>query len=46
MFGREWLDGMAHGLGVETFADGSIRHDGLWREDEPVLNAFDSEPMV
>ena len=32
----EWLNGMAHGKGVETFADGSVRHDGLWREDEPI----------
>jgi hypothetical protein len=34
----EWLNGMAHGKGVETYPDGSIRHDGLWVEDEPVLN--------
>ena len=34
----EWLNGMAHGKGVETFPDGSVRHDGLWVEDEPVLN--------
>ena len=37
-FCREWLNGMAHGKGVETFPDGSIRHDGLWVEDEPVMN--------
>jgi MORN repeat len=35
----EWLNGMAHGRGVETFADGTIRHEGLWRQDEPVPNA-------
>lgn len=35
----EWFNGMAHGKGVETFADGTIRHEGLWREDEPVPNA-------
>lgn len=35
---REWLNGMAHGKGVETFPDGSIRHDGLWVEDEPVMS--------
>lgn len=34
----EWLNGMAHGKGKETFADGSVRHDGLWIEDEPVNN--------
>jgi hypothetical protein len=28
---------MAHGKGVETFADGTIRHDGQWIEDEPVM---------
>lgn len=33
----EWLNGMAHGKGIETFADGTVRHDGLWREDEPVI---------
>jgi hypothetical protein len=33
----EWLNGMAHGKGIETFADGTVRHDGLWREDEPII---------
>jgi hypothetical protein len=28
---------MAHGKGVETFPDGTIRHDGMWMEDEPVV---------
>jgi MORN repeat len=37
-FFREWMNGMAHGKGVETFPDGSTRHDGLWVEDEPVMN--------
>lgn len=35
-FFREWMNGMAHGKGVETFPDGTIRHDGMWMEDEPV----------
>jgi MORN repeat len=35
---REWMNGMAHGKGVETFPDGSIRHDGMWVEDEPQLS--------
>ena len=30
------MNGMAHGKGVETFPDGTIRHDGMWMEDEPV----------
>jgi MORN repeat len=33
----EWLNDMKHGKGVETFKDGSIRHDGQWFRDEPVL---------
>lgn len=33
---REWLNGMAHGKGVETNPDGDVRHDGQWFEDEPV----------
>jgi hypothetical protein len=37
-FLSEWLNGMAHGRGVETFPDGTIRHDGQWVEDEPVPN--------
>jgi len=32
----EFLHGMAHGKGVETYPDGSIRHDGLWFDAEPV----------
>lgn len=38
LYGSEWLNGMAHGKGIETFADGSVRHDGQWFEDEPVLS--------
>ena len=30
------MNGMAHGKGVETFPDGTTRHDGMWMEDEPV----------
>lgn len=33
----EWLNGMAHGKGIETFPDGAVRHDGMWIEDDPVL---------
>lgn len=36
LFPSEWMNGMAHGKGVETFPDGTIRHDGMWMEDEPV----------
>lgn len=25
---------MAHGKGIETYADGTIRHDGQWVDDE------------
>jgi hypothetical protein len=32
----EWMQGQAHGRGVETRADGSIRHDGLWKMNRPV----------
>ena len=28
---------MAHGHGVETNADGSIRYDGVWIADQPLL---------
>jgi MORN repeat len=31
------MNGMAHGKGVETFPDGTVRHDGMWIEDEPQL---------
>lgn len=34
----EWRAGMAHGKGVETNPDGSVRHDGQWVKDEPVRN--------
>lgn len=31
----EWRNGMAHGRGVETDRDGTIIHQGEWRDDEP-----------
>lgn len=34
-FRGEWLDGHAHS-GVEIRADGTIRHDGVWRKNRPV----------
>lgn len=36
-YSGEWLNGMAHGKGVEVFPDGTVRHDGMWIEDEPVI---------
>jgi hypothetical protein len=30
-------NGKKHGYGVETNADGTIRHDGNWKEDAPIL---------
>ena len=30
-----WQHGCAHGHGVETRADGTIRYEGLWRNDRP-----------
>ena len=32
----EWKQGMAHGHGVETYSNGTVRHEGLWQDDEPV----------
>ena len=32
----EWKAGMAHGVGVETYPDGRIRHSGKWIKDEPI----------
>ena len=32
----EWRAGLQHGRGVETDADGRVRHDGMWLEGEPV----------
>jgi hypothetical protein len=32
----EWANGRAHGYGKETRPDGSVRHDGEWRNDRPV----------
>jgi MORN repeat len=36
------MNGMAHGRGVETFPDGTVRHDGMWVEDEPIANTTPS----
>jgi len=30
-----WKDGIQHGKGTETNADGTIRHDGDWVDGEP-----------
>ena len=32
----EWENGKAHGYGLEIRPDGSIRHDGEWKEDVPI----------
>jgi MORN repeat len=32
----EWIAGKAHGQGIETRPDGSIRHDGRWENDQPL----------
>ncbi|KAL7579944.1 hypothetical protein ACA910_004941 [Epithemia clementina (nom. ined.)] len=32
----EWRNGQAQGYGVEHRPDGSIRHEGQWRNDRPV----------
>jgi hypothetical protein len=37
MYKGEWRAGMAHGRGVETNRDGSVRHNGHWIDDEPIL---------
>ena len=34
----EWAHGKANGYGREVRADGSVRHDGLWKNDVPVRN--------
>jgi hypothetical protein len=31
----EWCEDKAHGIGVQTRADGSIIHSGSWVNDEP-----------
>ena len=33
----EWIDGKKHGYGVENRPDGSVRHDGQWENDKPIL---------
>ena len=32
----EWKDGNYNGSGKYTFADGSIYHDGMWKDGERV----------
>ena len=32
----QYHDGMMHGRGKYTFADGTVDHDGEWAEDDPV----------
>ena len=34
----EWVAGMAHGQGIETRPDGTIRHEGRWEHDRPIRN--------
>ena len=29
---------MAHGQGIETRPDGTIRHEGRWEHDRPIRN--------
>jgi len=38
----EWKDGRANGYGIQRRSDGSVRHDGLWENDKPVLVEPDS----
>merc|ERR1711998_25738 len=33
----EWKDDKRDGKGTYTYASGSIYHDGMWKDDEPVL---------
>lgn len=33
-----WRAGKQHGQGVETEADGSVRHEGMWLHGKPVQN--------
>jgi hypothetical protein len=32
----EWRRGHAHGYGIEIRRDGTVRHEGEWRDDRPV----------
>lgn len=32
----EWYQGQAHGRGREINPDGTVRHDGEWKYDQPV----------
>lgn len=35
----EWKEGRANGYGVETRPNGTIRHDGEWRDDRPIRDS-------
>ena len=35
----EWKDGRANGYGVETRPNGTIRHDGEWKDDRPIRDS-------
>ena len=36
MYEGEYRNGLMHGRGKYTFADGTVDHDGEWEGDEPV----------
>jgi hypothetical protein len=36
VYDGEWKDGKMHGQGVMRLADGTIAHDGQWKDDQPV----------
>lgn len=36
LYKGEWQAGKAHGFGIETRANGTVRHEGQWRNDNPV----------
>lgn len=35
----EWKEGRANGYGVETRPNGTIRHDGEWKDDRPIRDS-------
>ena len=39
----EWKEGKADGYGIEVRPNGSVRHDGEWREDVPIRNKRTSD---
>lgn len=46
LYKGEWKEGKTHGKGVEYRADGSIRHEGMFRDDEPVKRKVrEDEPV-